>query len=265
VKPVFCAWLLATGLLAACAAGAPPPPTPTPVPLRGGGSPAVATLWPEMAASFSAGRPALDLSFEALPSSLAVEDVAAGSMDFAFSTDPAAPGHHPKLAYTPIAYDAIAMIAHPGNAPEVLTLVQARDLFTGYVQDWSAYGLSPQQVLLVAGEEGDGARATFDTTVLGDQPLARSALLLPDDDSVVAYVASHPGAIGYASKAALKAGVEAIPIEDLAPGQDGYPLVQAIDLVLPAQPDLIALALREWLLSPAGQKLLSTRFGPLPR
>ena len=263
MKPVLCAWLVITGLLAACSAAAPPP-TPTPVPLQGGGSAEVAALWPDMAASFDAGSPALDLSFEALPSSLAADDVAAGSLDFAFSTDPAAPGRHPELAFTPIAYDAVAMIAHPGNAPPVLTLVQARDLFTGYVQDWSAYGLPPQQVLLVAGQEGDGARATFDTTVLGGQPLARTALLLPDDDAVVSYVASHPGAIGYASKAVPKPGVEVIPIEDLAPGQDGYPLVQAIDLVLPAQPNPNALTLRDWLLSPNGQKLLSTRFSPLP-
>lgn len=269
MKPALCLWLaiaafLAAGILAACAP-APPLPTPAPMPLKGGGSSPVAALWPELATSFGAGRPALDLSFEALPSGLAVEDVAAGSLDFAFSTDPSAPGQHPELAYTPIAYDALAMIAHPGNAPEVLTLVQARDLFTGYIQDWSAYGLSPRQVLLVAGQEGDGPRATFDATVLGGQPLARSALLLPDDDAVVDYVASHPGAIGYASKAALKAGVEPILVEDLAAGQDGYPLVQAVDLVLPPEPDPNALALRDWLLSPDGQKLLSTRFSPLPR
>lgn len=223
----------------------------------------MAALWPDLAPRFLSGRPTLDLSFEPLPANLAVEDVAAGKLDFAINSGPAAAGEHPDLTFTPVAADALAVVMPSGGAPPVLTLAQLRDLFTGYVQDWSVLGLPPQPVVLVAREQGSGARATFDQAILGDKPLARTALLLSDDDAVIAYVASHPGAIGYASNAAVKEGVTAVPVEDLTPSQDGYPLVQSVNLVLPPTPKPAAEALSDWLLAPAGQKVLSTRFRAL--
>lgn len=215
----------------------------------------MAELWPDLAAGFAQNR--AGLSYEAIPSGLAVQELAAGRWDFAISTDPTAPERHPELSFTPIAADSVAVLVHPRTRLANLSLAQARDLFGGYVKDWSELGIEGGRVQLVGREEGSGARAAFTRVVMGDQPLALTALLLPDDAAVVDFVAGHPGAIGFASaRIAEGQPLATVTIEDLPPGAEGYPLARTIDLVLPLSPTPAALALRDFLLSNEAQRHL---------
>ncbi len=252
-------------VLTACAR-APLTPAPVLAPLRGAGSAVVADAWPSLAAAFAQDHGGQIGIYEPLPSGLALEELAAGRWDFAVSTDPIASERYPELSFTPISADALAIIVHPRIPLANLSLTQARDLFGGYVQDWSALGATSSRVQLVGRDEGSGARSAFTRVVMGDQPLALTALLLPDDAQVIDYVASHPGATGFASTRlipgdALSAGqpVRIVALEDLQPGEDGYPLARSIDLVLPRSPSPGALALRDFLLSDKGQDALRSR------
>lgn len=254
-------WALALCLLSACARS-PAIPTPAPIPLRGAGSPLIASLWPKLAADFGAAgtaarQPDYLLSFTPLPSGLALDELAAGRWDFALSADPTAPARHPALSFTPIAPDALAIVVHPDATLSQLTLTQTRDLFGGYVQDWSALGQPGGPVQLVGPEEGSDAANIFASRVMGEHSTARTMLLKPDDAAIIAHIAAHPGAIGYASIRAIDdAGVRIVALEDSLPGQPGYPLARTIDFVLPPNPQPGALALRDWLLSSTRQHLL---------
>lgn len=251
--------LLLISLLAACTRG-PAPPTPTPAPLRGAGSAVLNDLWPDLAAAFAEAHGGQAVSYEAIPSSLAVDELAAGRWDFAFSADPSAPERHPDLSFTPVAADALAILVHPRTQLANLSLAQARDLFGGYVQDWAELGAGSGRVQLVGREEGSGARSAFIAAVMKERFLALTLLLMPGDAEVVDFVAAHPGAVGFASvRVAQGQPVRLVSLEDLAPGEDGYPLTRAIDLVLPPSPAPAALALRDFLLSNAGQAALAPR------
>lgn len=246
-------------LLAACARG-PSLPPPTPQPLRGAGSAVMAGLWPALASAFGQRLSGQSLSYEAIGSNLALDELAAGKWDFAINADPTAAKRHPQLSFTPVASGSVAIVVHPRTRLTNLNRTQARDLFGGFVQDWSQLGAGGGRVQLVSREDGSGARAAFLSIVMGDRPLALTTLLLPGDAEVVDYVARHPGAVGFANTNAVRAGpVAVIALDDLLPGEDGYPLVRPIDFVLPSAPAPAALALRDFLLSGAGQSLLEIR------
>lgn len=217
----------------------------------------IAELWPALAADFAQGRAGQTPRYEAIPSGLAVDELAAGKWDFAISADPTARERHPDLNYTPIAADALVILVHPRTQISNLSLAQASDLFGGYVKDWAELGAGGDEVQLIGREEGSGARSLFVGVVMGERPLALTALLLPDDAEIVDYIASHPGAVGFASARVASSRLAAIvALEDLQPGQDGYPLARAIDLVLPPSPTPAALALRDFLLSDEAQRHL---------
>ena len=199
-----------------------------------------------------------------------MDELAAGRLDFGVSADPTAAARYPRLSFTPIAWDDLAIIVHPDAKLETITLAQLRDLFGGYSQDWSTLGLETAPIQLISREEGSGARATFESSVMDGRPVSLTALVKPSDAAVVSYVAKHPGAVGYASRAVVddtvsassRRAVRVVKVEDLLPGQPGYPLVRALDLVLPAKPAPPAQTLRDWLLSPEAQRLLSASFRP---
>ncbi len=214
-------------------------------------------LWPTLAAEFAQGRAGPTPRYEAIPSGLAVDELAAGKWDFAISADPTARERHPDLNYTAIAADALAILVHPRTQLPNLSLTQARDLFGGYVKDWSELGAGGGEVQLVGREEGSGARSLFASVVMGERPLALTVLLMPDDAEIVDYIASHPGAVGFASERVARGRPATIvALEDLRPGQNSYPLARAIDLVLPPSPTPAALALRDFLLSAQAQRHL---------
>ncbi|MCX7851762.1 MAG: substrate-binding domain-containing protein [Caldilineales bacterium] len=259
ISPVL-AGLLLVGWLTGCARS-PAWPTPTPTHLRGAGTALLAPLWPQVATGFSAAHPGYSLRYEALPSGLALNELAAGRHDFAFSTDPTAAAAYPDLHFTPVAEDALVLIVHPSVDLTHLTLAQARDLFGGFIQEWGELGAGGGPVRLVGRATGSGARATFIQRVMGDVPLALTTRLEPDDAAVLAYVRDHPGAVGYVSRRALAAvpdgQVRVLRLEDRLPDDPGYALRRTIDVVVPARAAASgALLLRDWLLSPAGQAVL---------
>lgn len=248
-------------------ARSPARPTPTPTPLRGAGTALLTPLWPQVVTGFGAAHPGYSLRYEALPSGLALTELAAGRHDFAFSTDPTAPTAYPDLSFTPVAADALVLIVHPGVGLTNLTLAQARDLFGGFIQGWDELGADGGPVRLVGRAVGSGARATFVQRVMGDTPPALTTRLEPDDAAVLAYVRDHPGAVGYVSRRALAdvpaGAVRVLRLEDRLPDDPGYALRRTVDFVVPTRTAAAgAVLLRDWLLSPAGQAVLQGEPGP---
>jgi phosphate transport system substrate-binding protein len=98
------------------------------------------------------------------------------------------------------------------------------------------------------------------------QPVTPTAIVLPNSQAVVAFVAQNPNAIAYVSAAFVHDGVNAIPLEGVAPALDNlaansYLLTRDLIVILPdkGQPELDRFI--EFILSPAGQRIVATRWG----
>lgn len=135
-----------------------------------------------------------------------------------------------KLQRTPIGLDGLAVIVHPDNPLTNLTLIQLQGLYSGREWSWQSLGWLDADVVLITREAGSGARTLFDERVMGELPTALTAIVMPTSADVVTYVAAHPTAIGYVSRAYVVEQVSA----DAAPTAPQSTATPANEVVAPA-------------------------------
>jgi phosphate transport system substrate-binding protein len=200
-------WILAIGcwvlgaLLAACGTAVTPA---TPITLRVAGSTAMMPLLSDLATAYAQSHPHVRLEIEGGGSRLGLERLQMGEIDLAGCSwlPPSAEEGTPQpYVATPIAWDGIAIVVHPSNPVDELTLLQVRSIYAGWTLDWQEVGGKPGNPLVVSREDGSGTRAALEQQLMGEQPVTLTAIVMPSSEAVVEYVARHTAAIGYASMA----------------------------------------------------------------
>ncbi|MDH7485768.1 MAG: PstS family phosphate ABC transporter substrate-binding protein [Anaerolineae bacterium] len=102
-----------------------------------------------------------------------------------------------------VARDAIAVVVHPSNPVDGLTLQQISDIYTGRIANWREVGGEDRPIVLLSRESNSGTYVYFLENVirLGDakSPLLFSpdTLLMPSSEGISAEVRQNPNAIGY--------------------------------------------------------------------
>ena len=161
-----------------------------------------------LTAEFSRQHPHLFFDIAGGGSTIGEERVWQGQVDLAASTlisptlPPGGTGTSTaKLFRIPIGLDGLAIIVHKENGLANLTLIELQELYSGRQWNWQAFGGQDAEVTLVTREAGSGAHTLFTERVMGQVPMALTAVVMPTSADVVDYVASHPTAIGYVSRA----------------------------------------------------------------
>jgi phosphate transport system substrate-binding protein len=173
-----------------------------------------------------------------------------------------------RLWWTAIAQDGSALVVHPQNVVEGLTLPQARDIFFGRILNWEEIGGTPGEIVVVSREDGSGTREVFEEKVMGEKRVTLTAIVMPSSEAVVEYITRHPTAIGYVSMGYLSPEVKALAIEGVSPTpanvQSGtYPLTRPLYLLTGQEPTGEVKAFIEFALSPAGQAVVEQRYSRL--
>ena len=240
IPHIVCVATLAT-LFVSCART--PTPAPTPASLTVSGSSAMTPLLALLAERFEAGHPSITVIIDSGNSAQGMAEVADGSAALGALSVPAPQGAWaaPESAWAaPIAVDGIAIVVHPDNPLENLTLMQLYDIFYGRVWHWSELRIkvAADEIAVVSREEGSGTRAVFEALVMtrnrtspadcepvlmvtpgsrsGDDalpeaslcegdPVTSMAVVMLGSAAVIEFVATHPGAIGYVSHGTLSA------------------------------------------------------------
>lgn len=176
----------------------------------------------------------------------ALEAVAQGKVALVATARPADPRTplEQGLVYTPIAWDALAAITHPGNPVKALTLAQLRDVFAGRIRDWSELGGPAKaiNVYAVAGPQ-DGVEWSYRRLLYGDgnaRIAARRWYI--NTKQLEDAVAIDPAAIAFSvlSNTQAHKGIRALAIDGVTPSlatieAGRYPLITPLYLV--ARPD----------------------------
>jgi len=115
------------------------------------------------------------------------------------------------------ALDAIAVIGHKNNPQKQLRISEVDSIFSGTLARWGGKG----KVIDVAiGGVNSSVNEVFRTTILKNKPFTLTAEKFPSSDSLVAYVARNPNAIGIAGVATLRGMEENLTV--FALGQPGW-------------------------------------------
>jgi phosphate transport system substrate-binding protein len=170
-------------------------------------------------------------------------------------------GEERKLYAVTIAKDAIAIILHPQNPIQDLSLDQIREVFSGKIRDWKELGGPHHPIVLVTREEGSGTREAFQKFVMGKEDISLEALVQDSNGAVRQVVASNPNAIGYISLGLVNNQIKALKISGVEPNltdiENGkYTLVRPFLFVFNEEPVGEAKSFLEFVLSPLAQKML---------
>jgi phosphate transport system substrate-binding protein len=165
--------------------------------------------------------------------------------------------------FTPIiiARDGLAIVVHPTNPVEGLTLDQLRGLFSGKIRNWQEIGGRDAPVRPITREEGSGTRESFVNLVMGKEPISRRALTQESNGAVQELVRGDASAIGYMSLGLVGRELKALPIDGAAPTRDNvvsgqYKLARPFLFVTMGTPTPDAQKFVDYVLSPEGQGML---------
>jgi phosphate transport system substrate-binding protein len=248
-------------ILTACAET--PRVTPTPVTVRLAVSSTLSPALDALGSLYRADHPWVTFQSESVDTRAAIDLLTGGSVDLAFvSWLPS--DLDPHVWRSPLAHDAVALIVNPTNPVTGLSLAQLRDIFQGRVADWSPYGWTQEPLIVVSREDGSGTRAAFEEPVMEGRPVTLNAIVQPDTDAVIDFVARTPGAIGYVSRARATGAVKPIAVEGVEPSvvtavNKTYPISRLLFILAQAGPTGGARDFVAWLLGADGQQAIAER------
>ena len=169
----------------------------------------------------------------------------------------------------PFARDSIVIVTHSTNPVGELTLPQLRAIFQGQILSWTDLGGPSADVAPVSREDGSGTRFGFESLVMGRRDVSPTAVVMPSQDAVVAFVSVTPGAIGYVSPAWLVPSVNLVAVEGTTPSPSAlehgrYLLARPFFFVAQTEPNDGLADFVNWVTEGNGQQIISRDYAPAP-
>lgn len=180
-----------------------------------------------------------------------------------------------------VALDGIAVVVHPDNPVDKLTLSQLKDIFTGRITNWKELGGKDSKIVVLSREVNSGTHVYFKEHVLrGGDPNSREefcsqALLMPSSQAIADEVAQNLQAIGYYGMGYIGPRQKAMAIAKdekssyILPTIDNvikgtYPISRPLFMYTNGEPKGLVKNFLDFILSEEGQKIvLKLDFVPL--
>ncbi len=240
-------------LLSACAA-TPSSPTPTQEPFpRLVTSPALAPWLQEWTAAYRDAVGPPEFQIELLPPAAALNAVETGEATAAILGQPPPDGWFA----TPLGWEPIIVVTHPGVPIRDLTLRDLADIFSGRLDVWTQLGGPSLAVVPVIPLEGDEIRALLIEAAPASLPVTGSALLAPSPAQGRKLIQETAGAIGLLPWSSLADAVDGVRVDGALPpespvGASRYPLLLEVVAMAPEPPDGAVRGFLAWIQSQLG-------------
>lgn len=172
-----------------------------------------------------------------------------------------------------VARDAIAVVVHPSNPVDVLTLQQISDIYSGKITNWQAVGGEDRPIVLLSRESNSGTHVFFLEQVLrlGDKQnptlFAVDTLLLPSSEGISAEIRQNPNAIGYDGLGyvtddqkviaiAISRGAQAVRPSVATVNNGSYPIARPLFMYTSGEPSGALKQYIDWIRGPDGQMIV---------
>jgi phosphate transport system substrate-binding protein len=170
-----------------------------------------------------------------------------------------------------VGIDALAVVVHPDNPVEELTIEQLSDIFTGKIKNWKELGGNDEAILALSRERNSGTHVYVLEEVVrkgkkdGIEEFAPSVLMMPSSQALEQEVAMSRTAIGYFGMGYLSPKVKPLRISKtgtyVAPSLENavnhtYPLSRSLLFYLPGEPEGMVQEFVDFVLSEKGQTIV---------
>ena len=173
-----------------------------------------------------------------------------------------------------VAIDALAVIVHPDNPVDRLTIDQLSDIYTGRITNWQEVGGNDEPIVLLSRETNSGTHVYFLEEVVrkgnsdNHDIFAPQTLLMPSSVGITSELRRNPHAIGYDGLGYVTEHekVIAVAIDRASPfvlptvatGADGsYPIARSLYMYTAGEPSADIAAYLDWIRGPEGQAIVA--------
>ncbi len=173
-----------------------------------------------------------------------------------------------------VARDAIAIVVHPGNPVDQLTIAQLSDIYRGEITNWREVGGENRPIVLLSRETNSGTHVYFLETVIRQNQKDSTALfspdtlLLPSSEGISAEVRQNPNALGYDGLGYVTPDQKVLAVSLGPEGPYVLPTIQTVnDLSYPiardlymytsGQPTGLVADYLSWILGPEAQTIVA--------
>ncbi len=173
-----------------------------------------------------------------------------------------------------IARDAIAVIVHPDNPIEELTLEEISAIYSGEINNWSALGGEDRPIVRLSRETNSGTHVYFLENVLrlgnkdSDVLFSMDTLLLPSSEGIIKETSQNINAIGYDGLGYVTDEVKVVGVS-VEPGAEyiypsvetvnsgRYPIARELYMYTNGQPEGKLAEYMEWIFSAEAQEIVA--------
>ena len=159
-----------------------------------------------------------------------------------------------------VALDGIAVIVHPSNPVDGLSLEQIKKIYTGEVSNWKDLGGKDMKIVVISRDSASGTFETFNDLALDDERVRADALLQASNQAVAQAVSRTNGSIGYVGLGYLSSSVKGVAVDGVEPTKanvvDGsYKLARKLFMYTDGEPKGLVKEFIKFVLSDEGQEL----------
>lgn len=173
-----------------------------------------------------------------------------------------------------VARDAIAIIVHPDNPVEQLSLQQLSDMYSGVLTNWNEVGGEDRPIVLLSRETNSGTHVYFLENVLrlGQKEnktlFSPGTLLMPSSEGISAEVRQNPNAIGYDGLGYVTSDMKVLAVAKSADGpyvlptiasvnDKSYPIARDLYMYTRGQPEGAVKEYMDWILDTEAQAIVA--------
>ena len=162
---------------------------------------------------------------------------------------------------TIIANDGIAVIVHPENPIDEISLDQLKAIYTGGISRWSELGGTNRPIVVISRDVASGTFEVFKKLVLEGENVRPDAIRLASNKAVAVTVAKTPDAIGYVGLGFLSPEVKPLKVDGVSPTPENvisgkYKIVRPLYMYTNGEPKGLAKEFIQFILSDEGQNLI---------
>jgi len=236
------------------------------------GSTTVQPLSEVLAEAFMADNPGVTIEVQGGGSSVGITSAGEGTVAIGNASRNVKESEFeefPELQVYTIAYDGIAVVTNPDLELPSLSLSQVKAIFAGEITNYEEVGGADAEIIVVSREEGSGTRAAFEELVMesGEEAgeISEDALLQQSNGQIRTTVSTTPNAIGYISFGFLDESVNIVSIDGFEPSvanvkNGSYPVFRPLNMLTNGDPDPLAKAFLDFILSAEGQAIVAEEY-----
>lgn len=224
------------------------------------GSTSIQPFADKLAEHFMASNPGKVVNIQGGGSSAGIQACKTGTCQIGMSSRDLKPDEKDLIEII-IARDGLAVVVHPSNPVEDLTLDEVRNIFSGSVRNWQLLGGPARTITVVTREEGSGTRGAFQEMVMKQDRIFKGAITQDSNGTVREIVAHDPFSIGFISLGLVNEQVKALSLDGVKPSEDriqdgSYRLVRPFLFLTRSPAEGIAKEFIDFVLSSQGQELI---------